>query len=439
MAQPNVVGALQQKARAALEAGRFEEALAACRNLLSFQPNSPDALAVAGIASLQLGDAKKAVEYLEQAVKRRAEMPVAWLHLGSARKSLGLGDQAVKAYRKALSLKPDLTPAAHNLGALLQEQGKHGEAAQVYRAALDRSPTQAAASTWRNLALALEHTKELEEAREAYRKSIALDPEWVLPRSGLMRLLWNMRDMERLLVTCEAWLKRRPQDTEALAWMALAHAEKGETAKRDALLDFDKLVAFYDLPPPTGWSDNAAFHADMVQHIYAHPTLKVPGADHPTYHHPQLAISEELLDANRGPMTGYEELVRGALERYRNSLPEDHPVRLHWPKKWRLSVWAALLKGEGNLVPHIHIDGYVGGVYYVRLPPVTAREDAEQAAWFELGRPPEELGTTAEPRTRRIQPREGRMILFPSYFYHGTVPFSEGKDRLSVAFDVVPE
>src|SRR5688572_5802756 len=99
MAQPNVVGALQQKARAALEAGRFEEALAACRNLLAFQPNSPDALAVAGIASLQLGDAKKAVEYLEQAVKR-AEMPVAWLHLAGARKTLGLIDQAVKAYRK---------------------------------------------------------------------------------------------------------------------------------------------------------------------------------------------------------------------------------------------------------------------------------------------------------------------------------------------------
>lgn len=439
MAQPNVVGALQQKARAALEAGRFEEALAACRNLLAFQPNSPDALAVAGIASMQLGDAKTAVEFLEQAVKRRAEMPVAWLHLGSARKALGLGEQAVKAYRKALSLKPDLTPAAHNLGALLQEQGKHAEAVQVYRSALERSPNQAAASTWRNLALALEQTGELEEAREAYRKSIALDPEWVLPRSGLMRLLWTMRDMPRLLVTCEAWLKRRPADTEALAWMALAYGETGETEKRDTLLDFDRLVAVYDLPPPSGWSDNAVFHADMMQHIYAHPTLKVPGADHPTYHHPNLAISEELLDADRGPMTGYEELVRGALERYLQGLPEDHPVRVHWPKKWRLSVWAALLKGEGNLVPHIHIDGYVGGVYYVRLPPVTAREDAEQAAWFELGRPPAELGAAAAPKTRRIQPREGRIILFPSYLYHGTVPFAEGRDRLSVAFDVVPE
>ena len=90
-------------------------------------------------------------------------------------------------------------------------------------------------------------------------------------------------------------------------------------------------------------------------------------------------------------------------------------------------------------MPHIHLDGYLGGVYYVRLPEVTARADADQAAWFELGRPPEELAATAAPVTRRIQPREGRMILFPSYFYHGTVPFEAGEDRISVAFDVVPE
>ena len=124
---------------------------------------------------------------------------------------------------------------------------------------------------------------------------------------------------------------------------------------------------------------------------------------------------------------------------YRDGLPADHPVRAHWPRRWRLSVWAAVLKGQGNLVPHIHLDGYLGGVYYVRLPAITARADANQASWFELGRPPEELGVAGEMPTRRIQPREGRMILFPSYFYHGTVPFEAGEDRISVAFDVVPE
>jgi hypothetical protein len=31
------------------------------------------------------------------------------------------------------------------------------------------------------------------------------------------------------------------------------------------------------------------------------------------------------------------------------------------------------------------------------------------------------------------------LVLFPSYFWHGTVPFSSGHARLTVAFDAVPE
>ena len=42
------------------------------------------------------------------------------------------------------------------------------------------------------------------------------------------------------------------------------------------------------------------------------------------------------------------------------------------------------------------------------------------------------------PRIERvIQPKEGRLVLFPSYMWHGTIPFSSG-ERLTAPFDVVP-
>jgi hypothetical protein len=31
------------------------------------------------------------------------------------------------------------------------------------------------------------------------------------------------------------------------------------------------------------------------------------------------------------------------------------------------------------------------------------------------------------------------LVLFPSYLWHGTVPFSSNQARLTVAFDAVPE
>ena len=31
------------------------------------------------------------------------------------------------------------------------------------------------------------------------------------------------------------------------------------------------------------------------------------------------------------------------------------------------------------------------------------------------------------------------MVLFPSYFFHCTIPFAAAGTRISVAFDVIPE
>ena len=44
----------------------------------------------------------------------------------------------------------------------------------------------------------------------------------------------------------------------------------------------------------------------------------------------------------------------------------------------------------------------------------------------------------------RVRPVEGLLVLFPSYFYHRTIPFGgdgpfdSGGTRISVAFDFVP-
>ena len=37
-----------------------------------------------------------------------------------------------------------------------------------------------------------------------------------------------------------------------------------------------------------------------------------------------------------------------------------------------------------------------------------------------------------------VRPRPGLLALFPSYMWHGTVPFRADERRLTMAFDVVP-
>src|SRR5690606_40073879 len=76
--------------------------------------------------------------------------------------------------------------------------------------------------------------------------------------------------------------------------------------------------------------------------------------------------------------------------------------------------------------------------FYVALPDcVLAADQQSRAGWIQFGQPLEELGLDLPPR-RVIQPRPGFLALFPSYTWHGTLPFDDRHSRLTIAFDMQP-
>lgn len=68
---------------------------------------------------------------------------------------------------------------------------------------------------------------------------------------------------------------------------------------------------------------------------------------------------------------------------------------------------------------------------------VLASDEATREGWLQFGQPLEELGLGLPPR-RVVRPQPGHLALFPSYMWHGTVPFHEGEPRMTIAFDVQP-
>ena len=71
---------------------------------------------------------------------------------------------------------------------------------------------------------------------------------------------------------------------------------------------------------------------------------------------------------------------------------------------------------------------------YISLPPEMRDEDAGALAF---GIPDAELGLDLPPR-RIVRPKAGQLVLFPSYMWHGTIPFESSEPRLTVAFDALP-
>ena len=434
------VEALQQRASAALKAGRLGDALAACRAILARRPERADVHAFAGMIALRQGDAAGALRSYETAVTLRPDYAEAHFNHGNALKQLDRPDEAAVAYRHALGLRADIAPAWHNLGNVLLTLDRAGEAADAYRRVLAIDATNP--DTHRNLGIALQKTDTLDGAIAAYRDALARRPGWPPAASNLVQALLEADDAAGAVAVCDDWLAHNPGHVEGMALKCAALNETGDRAALDVLLDFDRFALERQIEAPAGYGSLDDFNAALADYVLNHPTLKVPPVDDPTYHHPKLEITDEILGESDGPMAAMERIIRDSVEDYWQRMGDDpsHPFLANRPRKWGLSAWSVVLRGEGNLVPHIHLDGYLGGSYYVKLPR-EVMDPERREGWFELGRPPEELALRREPVVRPLQPLPGKMLQFPGYFYHGTTPYASpsGEIRITIAFDVVPQ
>ncbi|CAN5209037.1 putative 2OG-Fe(II) oxygenase [soil metagenome] len=98
--------------------------------------------------------------------------------------------------------------------------------------------------------------------------------------------------------------------------------------------------------------------------------------------------------------------------------------------------WSVRLQSRGYHANHVHPAGWISSALYIALPPDLGQEEA---GYLALGDPSAPTFQVDLPPFRTIEPKPGRLALFPSYMWHGTRPFGEG-ERLTVAFDIaVPQ
>jgi len=101
--------------------------------------------------------------------------------------------------------------------------------------------------------------------------------------------------------------------------------------------------------------------------------------------------------------------------------------------RWTLRIWGTVLAPGGHQLPHLHPLAWLSGVYYVAVPPGLGDDGA-----LEFGEPPTQFALKIEPERRRVSARPGQLVLFPSWFWHRTLPFAQAGERISIAFDVMP-
>lgn len=169
------------------KAGQLQQAKARYRDILNTEPDHPDALHLYGLACHQLGDHETAVRYIRKAVERVPTQAVLRNNLGDALHRAGQIEEAIQQLHTALELRPGYAGAHQNLGSIYLQAGSHDQALRHCKLATELNAS--GAEGWFNLGLCyLEHVL-LESSADAFRRALALRPDYLSAVTSLMYVL----------------------------------------------------------------------------------------------------------------------------------------------------------------------------------------------------------------------------------------------------------
>jgi tetratricopeptide (TPR) repeat protein len=280
-------------------------------------------------------------------------------------------------------------------------------------------------------------TQTAKDARQIATATLALDPTNRTALRSLAKISRKSGNHELMLPICQAALEHNPGHTAARYELAFAYTILGRREEARRLVDLNRFIAVTELVTPHRYANAAAFQQALASEIIHNPTLKPDPPHRATKgglqtmgglpHDCEPAVSDVIA------------LIRAAVDEYEANLIDalDHAFVQGRPKRASLNAWAVVLRGDGYQIAHIHPEGWVSGVYYVSVPKRLCGGPGDGT--LVLGAMEME-GLSIDPPwgIREISPAPGRLVLFPSYLPHATIPTKSTDERICIAFDVEP-
>ncbi|MBV8976040.1 MAG: tetratricopeptide repeat protein [Alphaproteobacteria bacterium] len=413
---------------------RMDDAIASLRSALSVNPNSAEAHYALGNCYERSQRESEALEEFDKAVELAPALVEAHSRLNALAWQMGRSDLTHQSYARArarIGDTPDLLLAEADQR-LRQNELEHSE--RLLRRAREIAPQRNDISNVLARALVMQH--KFDEGIALLEDAARLEPKIVHHHRGLANALLQAGRAKEAIAIVEQGLALAPHDQLLLAFELLAFRETGDS-RLARLGDQEKLVGVYELAPPPGYADIATFNRALAEELAALHTRNVEPLDQTLRNGTQTP--GHLFERPGRAVEAIRERIREAVGDYVGRLPNDpgHPLFGRKREAFDFSgSWSCRLRSSGYHSNHVHPQGWISSAYYVALPEEIEDAQARQG-WLKFGESNLALGERDRPE-RVEKPAVGKLVLFPSYFWHGTVPFASDDVRLTIAFDVVP-
>lgn len=426
----NVV-ALHGRAQTLSRLGRYDEAMAIFDALIARGVAAAALWLNRGVALLGLTKVGEAQAAFADGVRRWPQDGGLQNALASVRWMQGAGESFAGSFEEEVRRRPEATALRLGCADLLRRADLRERAEAMLREGLAREPNSALLQG--ALGVVLDESGRTAEGLPFLQRAVAGAPGNIGARGNLIAALLRLSRSDEALAQTTPLRRAQPFNGDWIAYEGMALRQKGDPRYHD-LFDYDLMVQPYDMTPPNGYASIAAFNEALRDALNRLHVLETHPLDQSLRGGSQTTRS--LLTIGDPVIKQYLAALEAPIRSYISTMHEpNHPWSGRKTENFKFAgAWSVKLKPNGFHINHLHPEGWISSAYYVSLPEVT-RSGEGQEGWIKFGEP--RWPTPGCAVEKVVQPREGRLVLFPSYMWHGTIPFSSG-ERITAPFDVVP-
>lgn len=194
--------------------GDLARAEQAFRQALELQPKMRGCHFYLGNIAVKNEDYTTAVTEFEGELALSPESDSVLLNLGQARAKAGDTDGALAAFQKAVQVNPEKSEAYLQMAGIYEQRGEKDKAEEMYQQVISLDPKNAALSFY-NLGVHAWNENRGNEATQAFRKALELDPTYAASHRELARALMGLQDFPGALEHFEEYLKLNPMAPDA--------------------------------------------------------------------------------------------------------------------------------------------------------------------------------------------------------------------------------
>ena len=418
------------------ELGRYEDAEAAARQAFARLGRPPGALIIHGRVLQNLGRVSEAEAAYREVLAQDPVHDGAHEHLGDLLwDGAEAGAGALDILDRAMAHSP--TPRLVLVKSrILSRAGRWDEAYALLSAAAETSPDNASLQSAAARAAIRGHGQDPQRVAVALahaERADAIAPDVPKVAAVLGEIALAAGQPERSSSIAARLLRHWPQNQSLIALQAVAWRIMGDARYRE-LYDYDRVVASTIIDAPKGWPDLGTYLADLAAALQKFHAVRLDTFG--LSRREGVETRDNISPADGSAIRAFFEAIAAPLDDYvaRMGRGRDLLRRRNQGGHRTKAAWSVKTQPHGFHDNHLHPEGWLSSAFYVELPP--AVEEGRQG-WIKFGQP----GIPTRPALEAehfVKPDPGRFMLFPSYMWHGTLPYTGAGTRLVMSVDVAP-